>query len=50
MKDLPASINDEETLNALLTNPSPELIETVKNLSSPLLVLGAGGKWAPRWQ
>ena len=47
MKDLPASINDEETLNALLTNPSPELIETVKNLKQPAARPGSRGENGP---
>lgn len=46
-KPLPEYIDDEETLNEVMTRPSPALLEWVEKLSDPLLVLGAGGKMGP---
>ncbi len=43
----PERISTEEELDELLTRPSPVLIDAVRGLSSPLLVLGAGGKMGP---
>ncbi len=37
----------EEKLDALLTTPSPALIEDMKALSGDILILGAGGKMGP---
>jgi hypothetical protein len=38
---LPESIQNESELEEVLTRPSPALIEFIKSVSSPLLVLGA---------
>ena len=40
-------IHNESELEEVLTRPSAALIEFVKTLSGPLLVLGAGGKMGP---
>ncbi|HAB15690.1 MAG TPA: NAD-dependent epimerase/dehydratase family protein [Verrucomicrobiota bacterium] len=37
-------ITDEEELERVLTEPTPELIEFISGVSSPLVILGAGGK------
>ncbi len=44
---LPEQITSEEQLDEILTRPSAKLTEFVKTLSSPLIVLGAGGKMGP---
>src|ERR1051326_5872657 len=44
---LPAAIQTEEHLEEVLTRPSAALVELVKTFTSPLLVLGAGGKMGP---
>jgi len=44
---LPELIETEEALDEVLTRPRPCLIDFVKTLKSPLLVLGAGGKMGP---
>jgi nucleoside-diphosphate-sugar epimerase len=46
-KVLPEFIEDEDTLNEVMTRPSPELVEFMKDLPDPLLVLGSGGKMGP---
>ncbi|MCC6233989.1 MAG: NAD(P)-dependent oxidoreductase [Verrucomicrobiales bacterium] len=38
---------DEPTLDQHLSSPSPRLIEEIRAVRSPLLVLGAGGKMGP---
>ena len=43
----PEKIQTEEQLDELLTRPSAALVEFIKTLSSPLVVLGAGGKMGP---
>jgi nucleoside-diphosphate-sugar epimerase len=43
----PDQIRDEAELDEFLTRPGARLIETVRSFSSPLLVLGAGGKMGP---
>ena len=43
----PVVIQSEDALLELLTRPSTPLVEFVKTLSGPLLVLGAGGKMGP---
>lgn len=40
-------IENEAALDDLLTQPNTRLIESIRSLSSPLLVLGAGGKMGP---
>ncbi|MEW6158349.1 MAG: NAD-dependent epimerase/dehydratase family protein [Verrucomicrobiota bacterium] len=44
---LPRLIETESQLDDLLTLPRPELIDFIRTISSPLLVLGAGGKMGP---
>ncbi len=46
-QQLPERIDSEQQLEEVLTLPSPRLIEFVKTLASPLLILGAGGKMGP---
>ncbi len=43
----PALIDSEEQLDEVMTRPRPALVEFVKTLASPLLILGAGGKMGP---
>lgn len=44
---LPPRINDESELEEALTWPSSELIDSIRALRSPLVILGAGGKMGP---
>ncbi len=44
---LPELIENEETLDEILTRPRPALIEFIRMVRSPLLILGAGGKMGP---
>jgi nucleoside-diphosphate-sugar epimerase len=44
---IPPEIRNETELDAVLTQPGPELIEQIRSFSSPLLILGAGGKMGP---
>lgn len=44
---LPDRITTEEELDELLTRPRPVLIDFIKTLRSPLIILGAGGKMGP---
>jgi hypothetical protein len=44
---LPRVIDDETQLDELLTQPRAELVECIRQVRSPLLVLGAGGKMGP---
>ena len=44
---LPELIETEEALDEVLTRPQPALVEFVKTIHSPLLLLGAGGKMGP---
>jgi nucleoside-diphosphate-sugar epimerase len=44
---LPAVIEDEAQLDDLLTRPRPELVQFIRQVRSPLLILGAGGKMGP---
>lgn len=45
--ELPPVIRTESELEVVLTRPSAALVEFIKTLSSPLLILGAGGKMGP---
>jgi nucleoside-diphosphate-sugar epimerase len=47
MQALPDRIDTEEQLNELLTRPRAALVEFIKTVPSPLLILGAGGKMGP---
>lgn len=44
---LPEAFRSEDELDAWLTRPRPELIAFIRTLSSPLVILGAGGKMGP---
>lgn len=44
---LPDVIESEDVLDEVLTTPRPELVSFIKSLTSPLLILGAGGKMGP---
>jgi len=44
---LPDVIQTEAELDATLTQPSADLVEFIKSVAGPLLVLGAGGKMGP---
>jgi nucleoside-diphosphate-sugar epimerase len=44
---LPEVIHAESDLEEVLTRPSARLIEFIRGVSSPLLILGAGGKMGP---
>jgi nucleoside-diphosphate-sugar epimerase len=46
-ENLPAVIENEAILDDVMTRPDPLLIESIKTLSSPLVILGAGGKMGP---
>jgi nucleoside-diphosphate-sugar epimerase len=41
------TINTEEELEALLSEPSPAVLEALRTLESDLLILGVGGKMGP---
>src|SRR5689334_2080393 len=43
----PDSVDSEDALDELLTRPRPELARFIGTLTSPLLILGAGGKMGP---
>lgn len=45
--DLPEIIRDETELDEVLSRPRPELVDFIRSLSSPLVILGAGGKMGP---
>ncbi len=44
---LPEAIRTEEELNEVLSRPRPVLVEFMKTLHNPLVILGAGGKMGP---
>ena len=46
-QDWPERIETEGQLEAILTRPSAALVEFVRTISSPLVILGAGGKMGP---
>jgi nucleoside-diphosphate-sugar epimerase len=43
----PDVIENETQLDDLLTRPRPQLVEFIRQVRSPLLILGAGGKMGP---
>ena len=43
----PAFIDDERTLDDVLTTPSAELIEAARHISGDIVLLGVGGKMGP---
>jgi hypothetical protein len=47
LNTLPGHIESEEELDEFLTRPSPALVEFIKTVRSPLVILGAGGKMGP---
>jgi len=47
IQELPDRIETEEQLNEFLTRPKAALVEFIKSVASPLLILGAGGKMGP---
>jgi hypothetical protein len=44
---LPETIRNEEELVDVMTRPRPVLVEFMRTLRSPLVILGAGGKMGP---
>ncbi len=44
---MPDTIGSEAALDEVLTQPRTELVQFIKTLKSPLLILGAGGKMGP---
>src|SRR6185369_9416898 len=40
-------ISSETELEDALTRPHPALVESIRSISSPLVILGAGGKMGP---
>jgi nucleoside-diphosphate-sugar epimerase len=44
---LPETIRTEEELTEVMTRPRPVLVEFMRTLTSPLVILGAGGKMGP---
>jgi nucleoside-diphosphate-sugar epimerase len=40
-------VRDEDELNEVLTRPSERLVQFIRSVQSPLLILGAGGKMGP---
>jgi hypothetical protein len=44
---LPDSIQTEEELDLLLSQPSAQLVENIRDVNSPLVIIGAGGKLGP---
>jgi nucleoside-diphosphate-sugar epimerase len=45
--EIPDLLNAEEELDEVLTRPRPVLVDFIKTLNSPLVILGAGGKMGP---
>lgn len=45
--DLPAVLETEAQLDEFLTRPRPVLIESIRGIPSPLVIVGAGGKMGP---
>jgi nucleoside-diphosphate-sugar epimerase len=45
--ELPGRIEAEEELDELLTRPTGALVDFIRSVPSPLVVLGAGGKMGP---
>lgn len=44
---LPETIRNEEELMDVMTQPRPVLVDFMRTLTSPLVILGAGGKMGP---
>ena len=45
--EVPDLIETEDQLDAILTEPDPGVLESVRELESPLVLVGAGGKMGP---
>src|SRR6266576_225588 len=45
--DRPEIIETEEALDEFLTRPRAELVQFIRSVRSPLVILGAGGKMGP---
>lgn len=43
----PVNLNSEAELDEWLTRPRPVLVEAIRGVSSPLVILGGGGKMGP---
>src|SRR5881394_3796957 len=46
-KELPKGATTEDELDELLSRPREALVEHIRTFTSPLLILGAGGKMGP---
>lgn len=46
-ENLPPRIDDEATLDELMTRPSPGLVDSVSRLDGDIVMLGVGGKMGP---
>lgn len=44
---LPERIDNLAQLNEVITRPGPEMVDFIRGISSPLVILGAGGKMGP---
>src|SRR5579872_1517157 len=44
---LPDSISSQDELDELLSRPMPQLVRTISDFKSPLVIIGAGGKVGP---
>jgi len=44
---LPEFIENEAALDELMTHPRPALVQCIRSVQSPLVILGAGGKMGP---
>ncbi len=47
MVSYPEKIESDQALDEVLTRPGPELVEFIRTISSPLVLLGVGGKMGP---
>ena len=45
--DIPDLIDTEDQLDEVLTCPRPVLVDFIRTLAGPLVILGAGGKMGP---
>jgi len=45
--ELPELLENETQLDEFLTRPTPALIRDIRQLQSPLVIVGAGGKMGP---
>src|SRR5688500_19512441 len=44
---LPLEIRNEQELDEILTQPPPTLVQFIRSVASPLVILGAAGKMGP---